>query len=190
MIPKPSAASQVAPSRVPPPAGLTQVRVPSVPPQPLHGYGKATPHTTAYRPNQVPPTPCDLPDAAPFEFWISTGYPCSIRRHMPVGPNNAFWSAYGCLLGTLEFVLSVAGLLLHLFTVASIWTLHGPVIGALSFFLPGIAEIYLLFKAAVVNPLGWGNNYTLFFFTYLGLLLSWFVIAWIGAASSSRKRQD
>ncbi len=79
------------------------------------------------------------------------------------GVSQGMGTGVGCILAILTFGLGLYAILLHLFTVASIWTAHGAIIGIISFFLPGIAEVYLLFMAAAVNPNGWGNNYTAYF---------------------------
>lgn len=73
---------------------------------------------------------------------------------------SGFWTSFGVLYGILAFVTGLYGVLLHLFTVVSVWTVDGPFLGIIAFPLVGIAEVYLLFRAAAVNPLGWENGYT------------------------------
>lgn len=68
----------------------------------------------------------------------------------------------GTATGVLFFVLQIGGAAIHLFTVASIHTLHGVLAAVVAFFLPLFAEVYLFVKAGLVNPQGFNNNYTYF----------------------------
>lgn len=68
-------------------------------------------------------------------------------------------------------VVAFVGFLLHILTTLSIATGWGWGWGALAFCLPGVAEVYLLFAAASVNPLHWGNAYTFYFFGYIALFV-------------------
>ena len=76
---------------------------------------------------------------------------------------SGFWASFGCLFGILSFATWGYGALLHLFTVATLWAMHGLFAGIASFFLPFLSEVYLLFKAAGMHPDGWANNYTVYF---------------------------
>lgn len=65
----------------------------------------------------------------------------------------------------ITFVHYIGGIVLHLYTVYLMFSIFGGLFALISFFLPGIAQIYLAYQLVVT--IGWDNLFILLLAAYL-----------------------